>query len=110
MSAADGQRKPYAYNFQVRAPETPISQERLETLASIKDTLVLLTSECEITVSQTGRRCEKHQLPVSGEGNRCGYLASRFAAGMEDQKSRIQQYVNEILGVRDPKVAKRLTG
>jgi hypothetical protein len=110
MSASDGQLKPYAYNFQVQASESNISRASLETLASIKDTLALLTSDCEITSGQTGRRCEKHQLPVSGEGNRCGYLASRFAASAVDQKSQIQQYVNEILGVRDPKVAKRLTG
>jgi hypothetical protein len=111
MSSSDGQRKPYAYNFQVQAAEeAAISRASLETLASIKDTLVLLTSGCEITLSQTGRRCERHQLPVNGEGDRCGYLASRFAASTEDQKSLIQQYVNETLGVRNPKVAKRLTG
>jgi len=109
MSGPGDERIPYTYSARVPAREPP-APASLETLVSIKDTLLVLTSECDVRYRQDGRYCEKHGLPV-GEGNsRCGYLASRLAASTEDQKARIQQYVNEILGVRDPKLVKRLTG
>ncbi len=104
------ERKPYTYTARVPAAEPAPPATSLETLVSIKDTLMLLTSECDVTFRQDGRYCQKHGLPVEDGSSRCGYLAARFAASREDQKARIQQYVNEILGIRDPKLAKRLTG
>ena len=110
MSRPGDERRPYTYTARVPAREPPAPDTSLETLVSIKDTLLVLTSECDVTYRQDGRYCEKHGLPVAEGSSRCGYLASRLAASTEDQRARIQQYVNETLGVRDPKMVKRLTG
>ena len=110
MPGPGEERRPYTYTARVPAREPAPAATSLETLVSIKDTLLVLTSECDVTFRQDGRYCQKHGLAVSEGNSRCGYLAARFAASKEDQKARIQQYVNEILGVKDPRLAKRLTG
>jgi len=113
MSAGEGTKKPYSYTF--RTPQ----KDQLgpggtspETLFSIRDTLLLLTEDCLVVERPEGTFCEKHSLPVMKGATRCKYLASRFASneGGEKSKALVQQYVNDILGIKDPKTVKRLTG
>jgi hypothetical protein len=106
-------RKRYSYTF--RTPQKDIlgpGGTSPETLFSIRDTLLLLTEDCLVAERPEGLFCEKHNLPVIKGETRCRYLASRFATheGEERSKAQVQQYVNEILGIKDPKTVKRLTG
>ena len=82
-----------------------------EALFSIRDTLILLTGDCDIAQRPDGVFCEKHNRPAV-EGGKCDYLMTRFSRreGEEQSKAQVQQYINEILGVRDPKTARRLSG
>jgi len=115
MSEGEESRKPFSYNFRTSGQ---MEQERRRpgtdqgSLISIRDTLLLLTGECEIVQRQDGVFCEKHGRPVIEGGTRCDYLASRFARreGERQSKAQVQQYINEVLGVKDPGVASRLSG
>ena len=59
-----------------------------------------------------GLFCAKHETPLKPGRARCDYLAGRLSASNGEEKSRaqVQQYVNEILGIRDAEIARRLTG
>ena len=82
-----------------------------DTLLSIKQSLLLLTADCEVSYRPEGRFCEKHGLPVAEGKDRCDYLAERISKGGEESsKAQIQHYVNDVLGIRDPKTVKRLAG
>jgi len=113
MSVAKGTKKPYSYTF--RTPQKDLlgpGGTSPETLFSIRDTLLLLTEDCLVVERPEGLFCEKHSLPVMKGTTRCKYLASRFAnnEGEQQSKAQVQRYVNEILGIKDPKTVKRLTG
>jgi hypothetical protein len=113
MSADKGTRKPYSYTF--RTPQKDLlgpGGTDAETLFSIRDTLLLLTEDCLVVERPEGFFCEKHSLPVMKGATRCKYLASRFASneGEKQSKTQVQQYVNEVLGIKDPETVKRLTG
>ena len=113
MSADKGTKKPYSYSFRTPQKDQPGSGGTSpETLFSIRDTLLLLTEDCLVVERPEGLFCEKHSLPVMKGASRCKYLASRFASkeGEEQSKTQVQQYVNDILGIKDPKTVKRLTG
>jgi hypothetical protein len=111
---SEGREAPFRYSYKVRTQ--PEWAERVpagavyDSLLSIRDTVDLLTSDCEVADGPDGLHCEKHARPVGAGGSRCDYLATRFVASTEEQKGKIQQYVNDILGVKDPKLVKRLTG
>lgn len=116
MSEGEEPRKPYEYNFRKRgedqgdqgtAPETSY-----ETLISIRDSLLLMTSGCDLIQTQDGLFCERHKRPVIEGGTGCDYLASQLSRkdGEDQSKAQIQQYVNEVLGIRDPGIVRRLTG
>jgi len=113
MSGDIGTKKRYSYTF--RTPQSDAlgaSGTSPETLFSIRDTLLLLTEDCVVAERPEGFFCEKHNLPVMKGETRCKYLASRFSSkeGEEKSKAQVQQYVNDLLGIRDPKTVKRLTG
>ncbi|HXW95624.1 MAG TPA: hypothetical protein VEJ19_07955 [Nitrososphaerales archaeon] len=111
MTVDKGAKKPYSYTF--RTPQKDlVPGANPEALFSIRDTLLLLTEDCLVVERPEGLFCEKHSLPVMKGATRCKYLASRFAnnEGEQQAKAQVQQYVNEILGVKDPKTVKRLTG
>jgi len=113
MPRGQGTKKRYSYTFQT--PQRDVlghSGTDPETLFSIRDTLLLLTEDCVVVERPEGLFCEKHSLPVGKGGTRCKYLASRFASneGEEKSKAQVQQYVNDILGIRDPNTVKRVTG
>jgi len=113
MSAGKETKKPYSYTF--RTPQKDLQGPggtSPETLFSIRDTLLLLTEDCLVVERPEGPFCDKHNLPVMKGTNRCKYLASRFASneGEEKSKVQVQQYINDILGIKDPKTVKRLTG
>jgi len=113
MSGDKGTRKGYSYTYRTpRGDASGIGGTNPETLFSIRDTLMLLTEDCLVVERQEGMFCEKHNLPVNKGETRCKYLASRFARkeGEEKSKAQVQQYVNDLLGIKDPKTVKRLTG
>jgi len=113
MSGDKETKKQYSYTY--RTPQSDAlgpGGTSPETLFSIRDTLLLLTEDCVVVERPEGVFCEKHNLPVTKGETRCKYLASRFASkeGEEKSKAQVQQYVNDLLGIRDPKTVKRLTG
>ena len=112
MSAGKGTKKPYSYTFRTTQKDLSSGGTSPETLFSIGDTLLLLTEDCLVVERPEGFFCEKHSLPVAKGATRCKYLASRFASneGEQQSKAQVQQYINEILGIKDPKIVKRLTG
>ena len=105
------------YSYTYKTPEAaPASREKAreaeETLVSIKDTLMLLTGGCEITQGPQGLFCAKHGRPVRPEGNGCDYLSKHFSSRESENRSRaqLQQYVSEMLGIKNPDNVRRLTG
>ena len=103
--------KPYSYRFRAQADSRPESSSSTGySLVSIKDALTLITGGCAISPRQDGYYCEKHQRYVKGRESRCDYLSERLATSQERSRAQVQQYVNDILGVKDPKLVKRLTG
>jgi hypothetical protein len=113
MSEGKETKKSYSYTF--RSPQKDLlgpGGTSPETLFSIRDTLLLLTEDCIVVERPEGLFCEKHSLTVMNGATKCKYLASRFASNEGEQRSKaqVQQYVNEILGVKDPKTVRRLTG
>jgi len=111
----DEPRKPFSYSFRTseqKDDERKTAGPNPETLFSIRDTLLLLTGDCDIVQRPDGVFCEKHGRPAIEGGMKCDYLATRFSRkeGEEQSKTQVQQYINEILGVRDPKTARRLAG
>ena len=109
-------RKPYEYNFRTRAEDQSgqgtVTGTTYETLISIKDSLLLMTGGCDVVQTQDGLFCERHKRPVIEGGTRCDYIASQLSRkeGEDQSKAQIQQYVNDVLGIRDPSVVRRLTG
>lgn len=110
-----GPKKEYVYRYQVPPKDVDLDEEsarkRYESLVSIRDAVVLITAECHISEREDGTYCEKHGRKVSFGAVRCDYLANRFSEGQEvEPKKQVQQYVNEILGIRNPNTVRRLTG
>jgi hypothetical protein len=118
MSEGQEPRKPYVYTFRTSGRERDrddseaTDRATYESLLSIKQSLLLLTGGCEIVPHEDGYRCEKHGRPVKSGESRCDYLADRFSAavGETNSKTQIQHYVNDMLGIKDPRNVKRLTG
>jgi hypothetical protein len=116
MSESKESKKPYVYTFRTTGRERDDSEatERAnyDSLLSIKQSLLLLTGGCAISPRQDGYFCEKHGRPVGRGENRCDYIANRFstAVGQNSSKAQVQQYVNDILGIKDPRNVRRLTG
>jgi hypothetical protein len=114
MDEGDRFRGPYSYTFRTSGEgrNQEVSRATQEALVSIKDTLTLLTGVCEIVQRSHGRYCEKHGRPVPPGGKVCDYLATHFASKDSETRSKaqIQQYVSELLGIKNPDNVKRLTG
>jgi hypothetical protein len=116
MSEGQEPKKPYAFNFRTvgreRGDSEATDRATYQSLLSIKQSLLLLTGGCEITPRQDGYFCDKHGRPVREGESGCDYLADRFAAAVSEtsSKTQMQQYVNGILGIKDPRNVKRLTG
>ena len=116
MSEKQEPKEPYVFTFRAAGRERDDSEATdratYQSLLSIKQSLLLLTGGCEVAPRQDGYFCEKHGRPVKKGENRCDYLADRFATAASETGSRtqMQQYVNDLLGIRDPKNIKRLTG
>ena len=113
MSGDRETKKRYSYTYRTsQSDASGPGGTSPETLFSIRDTLLLLTEDCVVVERPEGIFCEKHNLPVTKGETRCKYLASRFSSneGEERSKAQVQQYVNDLLGIKDPKTVKRLTG
>jgi hypothetical protein len=114
MHEEDRFKGPYSYSFRTSGEDRnqEVSRATQETLVSIKDSLMLLTGECEITQHTQGPFCEKHGRPVPPGGRVCDYLATHFASKDSETRSKeqIQQYVSEMLGIKNPSNVRRLTG
>ena len=116
MSRLGEARKPYSYNYWLKAKEqneTSMSRDPLdENLMSIKATLLEITTACDIRESRTGPYCERHEQPADEGARRCQYFSRRMAqaAGANDTKAQVQEYVIDILGIRDATTVRRLTG
>ena len=116
MSEGENPRKPYEYNFRKRGEDQSdqgtATGTSYETLISIRDSLLLMTGCCVVIQTRDGLFCERHKRSVVEGGTRCDYLASQLSRkeGEDQSKAQIQQYVNEVLGIRDPGIVRRLTG
>ncbi len=110
----DGRSYSYKYSTgtTVSSESKRPSESEVKDLLSIRQTLLLLTGGCNIAEREEGLFCEKHGRMLGAGQSRCDYLTERFSrdTGDERNKDQIQRYVNDILGIRDPKLAKRLTG
>jgi hypothetical protein len=105
---------PYSYTFktsaQVRTSTEAADKAARDAVVSIKETMLLLTGICDVVERNDGTYCEKHQRRVKRGDTRCDYIAERLAEGQDKSKKQIQEYVNDVLGIRDPRIAGRLTG
>lgn len=116
MSSLTETSKRYSYSFHSSTSANPdagaISAAARENLLSIKQSLLLLTGGCEISEHQDGYYCDKHGRKVARRDSRCDYVAEQFSSSTAREQSRaqIQRYVNDILGVKDPALVRRLTG
>ena len=113
MSGEQEPRKGYSYTYRSQARDgTGLEGTDPQALFSIRDTILLLTGDCDVVERPDGLFCQKHSTPVRPGKSKCEYLVSRFAGNQSEEKSKaqVQQYVNEVLGVKDPKTVKRLTG
>jgi hypothetical protein len=117
MADKVGARKPYTYSSVFKSDEARGSrleeQSLSDTLQYFKQTLVQLTESCHPVESANGEGyCEKHGRPMEPGRTRCDYLVEKMArgGGEETSKAQIQEYVRDVLGVRDPGSIKRLTG
>jgi hypothetical protein len=116
MADKGGAKKPYAYSSVFRSEEARGSrlegQPLSDSLQYFKQTLVQLTEGCHPVESSRGAYCEKHGRPMELGRTRCDYLVEKMTrGGIEDTpKAQIQEYVKDVLGVRDPGSIKRLTG
>jgi len=113
VSAGQEPRKRYSYTFRSQPKDaTSVEGTDPQTLFSIRDTILLLTGDCDLVERPDGLFCQKHSTPVKPGKAKCEYLVSRFAGNDSEAKSKtqVQQYVNEVLGVKDPKTMKRLIG
>ncbi len=115
MSEEKEQRKPFTYNFRAPAKrEDELGGPRggYDTLVSIEQSLLLMTEGCDIVPRSEGYFCQRHQRKVTGRSERCDFLADRFnrAKGGTESKAQLQDYINDILGIKDPKSVKRLMG
>jgi len=113
MSGDQEPRKRYSYTYRSQSRDgAGMEGTDPQTLFSIRDTILLLTGDCDVVERPDGLFCQKHSTPVKSGKSKCEYLVSRFAGnqGEEKSKNQVQQYVNEVLGIRDQKTLKRLTG
>jgi len=108
--------KPYSYSSVFKSDEARGSrlaeQSLSESLQFVKQTLIQLTETCNAVESSTGAYCEKHGRPMEPGRTRCDYLVERMARGRSEEttKAQMQEYIKDVLGVRDPGSLKRLTG
>ncbi|MDA4120942.1 MAG: hypothetical protein OK404_00870 [Thaumarchaeota archaeon] len=116
MSRLGEPRKPYSFNYWLKAKdqnETSMSRDPLdENLMSIRATLLEITTACDIRELATGPYCDRHGQEAEEGAVRCHYFSRRMAqsAGAENSKSQIQEYVIDVLGIRDATTVRRLTG
>ena len=116
MADRGGARKPYTYSSVFKSDEARGSrldeQPLSDTLQYFKQTLVQLTESCQRVESDRGAYCDKHGRPMEPGRTRCDYLVEKMARGgaEETSKAQVQDYVRDVLGVRDPGSVKRLTG
>jgi hypothetical protein len=108
--------RPYRYEFW-KGSRSPSQSEEvreadMETLLLIRDSLKEMTGGCEICRHSEGLICTVHWRSVKADDPRCDSFVRRtnYESGEDTAKKVIQQYVNGILGIRDVKSVKRLTG
>ncbi len=82
-----------------------------ESLLSIEQSLLLLTGGCQAIERTGGHYCERHRRRIPTGETRCGYVAEHYShLGGAEQKARMQQYVNDLLGIKDLRTVRRLIG
>lgn len=104
----------YSYDYHERASsldDAQVEASRIEDLRYIEETILTLTGACEICQYSTGPFCNKHKHEIKPGDPRCPDFARRLPEDPKKaSKAQVQQYVNNTLGVRDAKYARRLTG
>lgn len=114
MPEDSGPRRPFTYTYrsETRDSDKAVERRAQENLLSIRQSLFLLTGGCEVVPRQDGMYCEKHSRLLMEGTERCDYVAEHFTRSDPEARSRaqIQEYVNDVLGVKDPVKVKRLVG
>jgi hypothetical protein len=119
MGAVDkeGERRErwtYSYWRQERDPTSALEESGADrkTLILIQDSLKEMTGGCGICLNREGTLCTIRALPVKESDPRCDSFERKvhYEANEDISKKVIQEYVNGILGIRDPRSVKRLTG
>ena len=77
----------------------------------VMQTIASLTGGCEICQFATGPYCKKHGRPIKVGDPRCEFFVRRLPEDPEKaSRDRVQQYINDSLGIRDKRIVGRLTG
>lgn len=108
----DIDRGPYTYDSEFPAHPAPNQGTGDESLLAVRASLLKLTGGCEVCRYSSGLYCERDGQPVRKDGSRCGYFDRPWLHAGNENPSNIQimRYVNDILGIRDRRSVKRLTG
>jgi len=82
-----------------------------EDMRYIRERILILTGGCEVCQYSVGPFCKKHGRPIEPGGPRCEYFARRFSEDPEvASRAQVKRYVNDTLGIKDKRNARRLTG
>lgn len=108
---------PYEYSLRLEArrldesTRTDNASER-QFLQQLGAHLHELTGGCGVCQHSDGTYCQQQRRPVSRDDPRCdSFLRRQIRPADENpQQAQIKQYVNEVLGIRDRKTVRRLTG
>lgn len=69
-----------------------------------------LTRGCESCLYSSGLYCERTGQPVYKDGTRCEYFVRRLPMPSEGPSDGLSRCVNKMLGIKEPRKVKRLTG
>lgn len=108
---------PYGYSRYYRdqvwqEPDSREAGSRIQTLLSIRDSLRALAGTCGDCLNTDGSRCTVQMRGVNPGDPACDDFLRREPrpSGEDRSKAQLQALVNQLLGVKDPALAKRLTG
>lgn len=95
-----------------REPTEESADVRVQTLLAIRDSIRVLSGSCGACGQNEGSWCAAHQHRVAPDDPSCEDFVrvQPRPSGEERSRAYYQALVNEILGVRDSKLLKRLGG
>ena len=110
----EGGNRPFAVSYhwdEGDLNEAKSEASLAEDMRYINETILILTGGCEICQYSVGPFCKKHGRPIKPGDPRCEDFVRRFPEDPRNaSNAQVREYVAEILGIRDKRSARRLTG